>query len=77
MDDQRRERALDAALAELSPGHRAVLLLRVRGEMDIATIAHVLGIPEGTVKSRIHNAVLRMRSSTDRMGGRDDRGGTP
>ena len=44
---------IDAALAELSPGHRAAVALRDLVGLDYAEIASVLDIPPGTVRSRI------------------------
>ena len=44
---------IDAALARLSPGHRAAVALRDLVGLDYAEIARVLDIPPGTVRSRI------------------------
>jgi RNA polymerase sigma-70 factor (ECF subfamily) len=44
---------VDAALARLSPSHRAAVALRDLVGLDYAEIATVLGIPPGTVRSRI------------------------
>lgn len=44
---------LDSALATLSPEFRAAVVLRDLCELDYAEIAAVLGIPAGTVRSRI------------------------
>ena len=44
---------LDAALAELPEDFRAPLVLRDVGDLDYAEIADALGVPLGTVKSRI------------------------
>ena len=55
--DDRLSRALD----ELSPEHRAVVFLCIQQDLDLATAAQVLGIPYGTVGSRLNHArkVLR------------------
>jgi RNA polymerase sigma factor (sigma-70 family) len=45
-----------AALAELTPEHRAVLVLRDMDGLGEAEVAALLRIPEGTVKSRLHRA---------------------
>lgn len=45
--------ALDAALADLAEEFRAPLVLRDVGDLDYAEIAEALGVPLGTVKSRI------------------------
>lgn len=53
--------ALVAAVSRLRAGQREVLLMRVVDEMSVTEIALALGIPEGTVKSRMHHAVEAMR----------------
>ncbi|MGO9230993.1 MAG: RNA polymerase sigma factor [Bryobacteraceae bacterium] len=45
---------LQAALQKLSPDLREAVILRDLQEMEYREIAHVLTIPEGTVKSRIN-----------------------
>jgi RNA polymerase sigma-70 factor (ECF subfamily) len=45
--------AIDAALAGLPEEFRVPIVLRDVGDLDYAEIAHTLGIPIGTVKSRI------------------------
>jgi RNA polymerase sigma-70 factor (ECF subfamily) len=45
--------ATDAALAQLSPDYRAAVALRDLADLDYAEIGQVLGIPPGTVRSRI------------------------
>ncbi|MBI2570547.1 MAG: sigma-70 family RNA polymerase sigma factor [Candidatus Schekmanbacteria bacterium] len=52
---------LAGALRDLSAAHREVLVLRFVDEMTVAEIAAATGIAEGTVKSRIHHAVRRLR----------------
>lgn len=47
---------VDAALRELSPDFRAAVVLRDLCTLDYAEIAEVLGIPPGTVRSRISRA---------------------
>lgn len=47
---------IDAALAELPPEFRAPVVLRDLCQLDYAEIAEVLGIPPGTVRSRIARA---------------------
>jgi RNA polymerase sigma-70 factor (ECF subfamily) len=50
--------ALDvrATLTELTPAHRAVLILRDIDGLAEADVAALLELPEGTVKSRLHRA---------------------
>jgi RNA polymerase sigma-70 factor (ECF subfamily) len=45
--------AIDDALAELTPEFRAAVVLRDVGDLEYAEIAEVLGVPVGTVRSRI------------------------
>lgn len=50
------------ALAALPSELRAVLTLFYSSELDVRTIAGVLSIPAGTVKSRLHSARERLRA---------------
>lgn len=52
---------LAAVLANLSAEHREVLLLRFVDDLPLAEIAEAVGIPVGTVKSRLHNALEMLR----------------
>lgn len=47
-------------VAELPEEKRAVLRLIHESELDIAEVARALGIPAGTVKSRLHYATQRL-----------------
>lgn len=49
------------ALSELSADYAAVLLLCVVQELTIRSTAQALGIPEGTVKSRLSRAKAQLR----------------
>jgi RNA polymerase sigma-70 factor, ECF subfamily len=42
--------------------HREVLLLRFQEDMPLADIAHVLGVPLATVKSRLYRGLENLRS---------------
>lgn len=57
---------LAQAIRELSPKHQAVVALYFLNEMRIADVAEVVGIPEGTVKSRLHHAVRALRKRLER-----------
>ena len=48
-------------IAELPENMRAVLLLRYYEGMSEAEMAEVLNVPRGTVKSRLHAALRRLR----------------
>jgi len=54
--------AIRAAIARLPTAQREVLELRLRHELRYEEIAAVLGIPIGTVRSRLHHALRRLRS---------------
>ena len=45
--------ALEAALSQVSPEYRQVLVLRHVADLDYAEIADTLGLPIGTVRSRL------------------------
>lgn len=57
---------LTAALARLSPDHRAVLVLKDIDGLMYEEIAAVVGVPVGTVRSRIHRARLELRGLLER-----------
>jgi RNA polymerase sigma factor (sigma-70 family) len=49
------------AVADLPAEQREVLLLVAWAELDYAGIASALGVPPGTVRSRLHRARQRLR----------------
>lgn len=51
-----------AGLQELEPGQRCVLTWHYLEGMTVTEIAEALGIPEGTVKSRLHYARNALRA---------------
>lgn len=53
---------LEEVLRGLGAGHREVVLLRYVDGLTGEEIAAVLGIPLGTVKSRLHAAIAALRS---------------
>ena len=54
---------VDTALKRLDPGHRAVVALHYLLGMPLPEVAAALGIPLGTAKSRLHYALVAMRTS--------------
>jgi RNA polymerase sigma-70 factor (ECF subfamily) len=52
---------LAAAMASLPEAQREVVLMRFVDDMSLLEIAQALGIPEGTVKSRLHNGLAALR----------------
>lgn len=59
---------LAGALAQLPARHRDVLLVIAWGELDYAEAAQALGVPVGTVRSRLHRARTKLRRA---LGGPD------
>ena len=53
---------LDRGFRRLSVEHRAVLMLHYFVDMPLDQIAETLGVPSGTVRSRLHHAVRSMRA---------------
>ncbi|MFD4613768.1 sigma-70 family RNA polymerase sigma factor [Streptomyces sp. NPDC058440] len=51
-------------LNQLSPEHRAVLIHLHLCDRSLQETAEILGVPVGTVKSRQHNALRKLRSVT-------------
>ena len=56
-------RDLTEALSGISENHREILLLRFVDELNQSEIADRLGLPLGTVKSRLHHAIRAVRQS--------------
>jgi RNA polymerase sigma-70 factor (ECF subfamily) len=56
-------RRLAGVLAELSERDRSVLLLVAWEQLTYDEVARALGIPVGTVRSRLHNARKRVRAA--------------
>ncbi|MCX5037818.1 MULTISPECIES: sigma-70 family RNA polymerase sigma factor [Streptomyces] len=54
--------AVAQGLDELPDAQRQVLVLRFYADLPVRGIAEELGIPEGTVKSRLHTAVRALRA---------------
>lgn len=56
---------LERAFRRLAVEHRAVLVLHHYQGLSLTDAGLVLGIPEGTVKSRLHRATSAMRAALD------------
>jgi RNA polymerase sigma-70 factor, ECF subfamily len=61
VDRALQRQALDDALCQLKPKHRDVLMEIYYEGRSIAETAHRLGIPLGTVKSRVYHATRALR----------------
>jgi RNA polymerase sigma-70 factor (ECF subfamily) len=55
--------ALDRAFARLSPDRRAIFVLHHHAGLSIAEVAEIVGLPIGTVKSRLHYSVDTLRAA--------------
>jgi RNA polymerase sigma-70 factor (ECF subfamily) len=58
-----RSRVVQAAVGALAPLHREVLILAEYEELDLATIAQVVGAEVGAVKVRLHRARRKLRTA--------------
>ena len=61
LEQAEQERRVQQALARLSPEHRAVLVMKDLEGQKYETMAEVLEVPIGTVRSRLHRARLELR----------------
>jgi len=66
LEREERRRALKAALDALPAIHREAILLKDVEGLSYQEIAHALGIPLGTVRSRIHNATAALLTAWER-----------
>ena len=57
--------ALERAFARLSPDHRAVFVMHHYAGLPLQAIADVVGVPVGTVKSRLHNSIQNLRAALE------------
>ncbi|MFP5285477.1 MAG: RNA polymerase sigma factor [Thermoanaerobaculia bacterium] len=64
------EEVLERALLELSPMEREVLVLFHLRELTLREVAEVLGVPTGTVKSRLSRARLALEQRLREKGAR-------
>ena len=64
------QQTVRAAIAELPPDYRMVLLLRDMEQLSTREVAEVLQVPGSTVKMRLHRARLMLRRMlVDRLAG--------
>jgi RNA polymerase sigma-70 factor (ECF subfamily) len=54
---------LDRAFLRLTPQHRAVFVLHHHAGFALTDIADIVGVPVGTVKSRLHHAIRSLRAA--------------
>lgn len=60
--------ALQSALDRLTPGQREVFVLSQVEGLRYQEIGDILGVPVGTVKSRVHGAVRQLRATLQELG---------
>lgn len=60
------ERLLQEAIASLDDDQRVVVVLRDVEDLSIEEICEITGLPDGTVKSRLHRARLVLRKKMQR-----------
>ncbi|MBX3355542.1 MAG: RNA polymerase sigma factor [Phycisphaeraceae bacterium] len=58
---------VERALARLDPAKRAIIMLRAQDDLAYEDIARVLGIPVGTVMSRLNRARLALQRELEAM----------
>ncbi len=63
LDTARETARLRSAMAQLTPEHRAIVLLRFEAELSLEEIARELGVELGTVKSRLSRAREALRNA--------------
>jgi RNA polymerase sigma-70 factor, ECF subfamily len=61
------ERRIQTALNRISPEHRAVLILKDLEDQKYETMAEILQVPIGTIRSRLHRARLELRDVLEKM----------
>jgi RNA polymerase sigma-70 factor (ECF subfamily) len=69
VEARERKEQLQRALDRLSPDLREAVVLRDLHDLDYLEISQVLGIPQGTVKSRINRGRLELARVLKRMEG--------
>lgn len=77
VEARERREWLQRGLDRLSPDLREAIILRDLNDLDYAEIAQVLGVPEGTVKSRINRGRLELARVLKRMEGVRGKAGEP
>jgi len=62
-EQRERQQVLQQAIDALSPPHRVVIVLHYLEGLSLREIAYATGVPEGTVKSRLHYARKNLRAA--------------
>ena len=69
------ELVVKRAIAQIDPDFRTVLVLRDVEDLSYEEIAAITGLPDGTVKSRIHRGRVQLRALVEKAMGEKVRGG--
>ena len=67
LEQAEEERRIQEALNRVSPEHRAVLILKDMEGQKYETMAEILEVPIGTIRSRLHRARLELRVVLEQM----------
>lgn len=67
LEQAEQEQRVRLALQRVSPEHRAVLVLKDMEGQKYEDMAEALGVPIGTIRSRLHRARLELREVLERM----------
>jgi|FaiFalFF_MnMetaG_3_1042247.scaffolds.fasta_scaffold01324_4 RNA polymerase sigma-70 factor (ECF subfamily) len=65
---EERTRTIREAIEQLKPAYRMPLVLRYYADLDYKEIAEALGLPEGTVKTRLHRAKAELKRILEQKG---------
>jgi RNA polymerase sigma-70 factor (ECF subfamily) len=63
------ERVVQICIAELEPDFREVLVLRDVEDLSYEELCEITGLPDGTVKSRLHRARAMLKADVERRMG--------
>lgn len=69
LEQTEQEQRIHQALGRLSPEHRAVLVMKDMEGQKYETMAEVLEVPIGTIRSRLHRARLELRELLEKDDG--------
>ena len=61
MDAAQLDEALERVLSELPPPLHQIFSMHYQEELTVPQVAEIVGIPEGTVKSRLHKTMNIIR----------------
>lgn len=67
LEDEEQDRAIQRAVDGLPPKYREIMILFYFHDMDVASAARALGLPEGTVKARLSRGREILRAKLSRL----------